>query len=45
MLEDVYTMATENFSISYRATIEFVILAGWFILLLLYVGEYFLVRP
>lgn len=45
MLEDVYTMATENFSISYRATIEFVILAGWFILLLLYVAEYFLVRP
>jgi len=45
MLEDVYTMATENFSISYRATIEFVILAGWFVLLLLYVAEYFLVRP
>jgi hypothetical protein len=43
MLEDVYTMASENFSISYRATIEFVILAGWFILLLLYIGEYFLV--
>ncbi len=39
-LEDVYTMAAENFSISYRATIEFVILAGWFVLLLLYVGEF-----
>jgi hypothetical protein len=39
-LEDVYTMATENFSVSYRATIEFVILGGWFILLLLYVGEF-----
>jgi len=44
MLEDVYTMATENFSISYRATIEFVILAGWFILLLLYVAEFLLLR-
>ena len=44
-LEDVYTMATENFSISYRATIEFVILAGWFVLLLLYVGEFFLLKP
>jgi hypothetical protein len=42
-LEDVYSMASENFSISYRATIEFVILAGWFVLLLLYVAEYFLV--
>lgn len=44
MLEDVYTMATENFSISYRATIEFVILAGWFILLLLYVAEFLLLK-
>jgi len=41
-LEDVYAMASENFSISYRATIEFVILAGWFILLILYLFEYFL---
>jgi len=39
-LEDVYTMATENFSVSYRATIEFIILGGWFVLLLLYVGEF-----
>jgi hypothetical protein len=39
-LEDVYTMATENFSVSYRATLEFVILAGWFVLLILYVGEF-----
>jgi len=38
--EDVYTMATENFSVSYRATLEFIILAGWFVLLLLYVGEF-----
>jgi hypothetical protein len=44
MLEDVYTMATENFSISYRATIEFVILAGWFVLLLLYIAEFFLLK-
>ena len=44
MLEDVYSMATENFSISYRATLEFVILAGWFVLLVLYVGEFFLLR-
>lgn len=42
-LEDIYIMASENFSISYRATIEFVILAGWFVLLLLYIGEFFLV--
>jgi hypothetical protein len=41
-LEDVYTMATENFSVSYRATIEFVILGGWFVLLILYVGEFLL---
>ena len=39
-LEDIYTMATENFSVSYRATLEFIILGGWFILLLLYVAEF-----
>jgi hypothetical protein len=43
-LEDVYTMATENFSFSYRATLEFVILAGWFVLLLLYVAEFFVTK-
>ena len=43
-LEDVYTMAAENFSISYRATIEFVILARWFVLLLLYVAEFFFLK-
>ncbi len=43
-LEDVYTMATENFSVSYRATLEFIILAGWFVLLLLYVGEFLFVK-
>ena len=35
-------MATENFSVSYRATLEFVILAGWFILLIGYLIEFFL---
>jgi hypothetical protein len=43
-LEDVYTMATENFSVSYRSTIEFVILGGWFVLLVLYVGEFLLTK-
>jgi len=43
-LEDIYTMATENFSVSYRATLEFIILGGWFILLLLYVGEFLFTR-
>jgi hypothetical protein len=43
-LEDISTMATENFSVSYRATLEFIILAGWFILLLLYVGEFILTK-
>lgn len=43
-LEDVYTMAAENFSVSFGATIEFIILAGWFFLLLLYVGEFFLLK-
>lgn len=39
-LEDIYTMATENFSVSYRATLEFIILGGWFVLLILYVVEF-----
>ncbi len=43
-LEDVYTMATENFSVSYRATLEFIILAGWFVLLLLYVAEFLFMK-
>jgi hypothetical protein len=33
-------MATENFSVSYRATLEFIILGGWFVLLILYVIEF-----
>ncbi len=43
-LEDISTMATENFSVSYRAFLEFIILAGWFVLLLLYVGEFILTK-
>jgi hypothetical protein len=43
-IEDVYTMAADNFSINYRATLEFIILAGWFLLLLLYVGEFLFLR-
>lgn len=43
-LEDVYTMATENFSVSYRATLEFVILGGWLVLLILYIGEFLLLQ-
>lgn len=43
-LEDVYTMATENFSVSYRVTLEFIILGGWFVLLLLYVAEFLLTK-
>jgi hypothetical protein len=43
-LEDVYTMATENFSVSYRATLEFIILGGWFVLLLLYVAEFLFLK-
>ena len=43
-LEDVYTMATENFSVSYRATLEFIILGGWFVLLILYVVEFLITK-
>jgi hypothetical protein len=43
-LEDIYTMATENFSVSYRATLEFIILGGWFVLLILYVFEFLLTK-
>ena len=41
---DVYTMASENFSMSFGATLEFVMLAGWFLLLLLYVAEFFFLK-
>ena len=39
ILEDVYIMASENFSISFRTTLEFILIGGWFILLL---GWFFL---
>jgi len=34
ILEDVYVMASENFSISFRTTLEFILIAGWFVLLI-----------
>ncbi len=43
-LEDAYTMATENFSVSYSARLEILLLIGWFILLILYVAEFFFVK-
>jgi hypothetical protein len=39
-LEDAYTMATENFSVSYSARLEILLLIGWFILLILYLAEF-----
>jgi hypothetical protein len=39
ILEDVYVMASDNFSISFRTTLEFVLIAGWFVLL---IGWFFL---
>ncbi len=33
VLEDVYTMASENFSISFSTTLEFILIGGWFVLL------------
>jgi hypothetical protein len=32
ILEDAYTMAAENFSISFNTTLEFILIGGWFIL-------------
>lgn len=32
ILEDVYSMAAENFSISFNTTLEFILIGGWFIL-------------
>ena len=37
-------MASENFSVSYRATLEFIILGGWFVLLILYVAEFLFMK-
>ncbi len=43
-LEDAYTMATENFTVSYRQRLEFLLLGGWFVLLLFYVLEFFFLK-
>jgi len=43
-LEDVYTMATETFSVSYRARLEILLLIGWFVLLLLYLAKYLFLK-
>lgn len=32
-IEDVSTMVTENFSVSFHTTLDFVLIAGWFLLL------------
>ena len=43
-LEDAYSMATENFSVSYRATLEVILLGGWFVLFFLYLAEFLFLR-
>ena len=43
-LEDAYSMATENFSVSYRATLEAILLGGWFVLLILYLAEFLFLK-
>jgi hypothetical protein len=43
-LEDAYTMATENFSVSYSARLEILLLVGWFVLLILYLAEFLFLR-
>ncbi|MCF6157059.1 MAG: hypothetical protein E3K32_00490 [wastewater metagenome] len=35
-LEDIYSMLSENFSMSFSTTLEFIIIFGWFILLIGY---------
>lgn len=32
ILEDVYSMAADNFSVSFHTTLEFILIAGWFLL-------------
>ncbi len=43
-LEDAYTMATENFSVSYSARLEILLLIGWFVLLILYMAEFLFLK-
>ncbi|MBI1851521.1 MAG: hypothetical protein HYR85_14365 [Planctomycetes bacterium] len=35
-LEDIYTMAAENFSVSFNMTLEFILIFGWLLLLIGY---------
>src|SRR4030066_201323 len=44
-LEDIYTIASENFTISLGTTLEFIIIAGWFALLIGYLALFFLEVP
>jgi hypothetical protein len=41
-LEDIYTIASENFTISLGTTLEFIIIAGWFALLIGYLALFYL---
>ena len=41
-LEDIYTIASENFTISLGTTLEFIIIAGWFALLIWYLALFYL---
>jgi hypothetical protein len=41
-LEDIYSMISENFSLSFSTTLEFIITFGWFILLVGYFSLFFL---
>lgn len=41
-LEDIYTMTSENFTLSFSSTVDLVQTAGWFLLLLGYFALFFL---
>lgn len=41
-LEDIYSIASENFTISLGTTLEFIIIAGWFALLIGYLALFYL---
>lgn len=41
-LEDIYSMISENFSMSFSTTLEFIITLGWFLLLVGYFSLFFL---
>ena len=42
VLEDVYTMTAEQFSVSFSTTLEFILIAGWFVLLIGWFGIFLL---